>query len=139
MPASSRSTLCFSAACLLALFVSGCARSPTVTPNAETDPVASSGDAADDPVVLVADPAHAWIVGTDKRWGLIAYDTAGQVQASIGRGRLNNVDAVPQAQGFLLAATNRSEKSIDLFSADPKQATLSFDGYIPVTIETRLG
>jgi 3-phytase len=110
-----------------------------ITPTKETEPVGSSGDAADDPAILVADQDHTWIVGTDKKWGLIAYDLDGQPQASIARGRLNNVDAVPTADGFLLAATNRTTHSIDLFKAEPRQSKFDYLRSIPVSLDDPYG
>lgn len=111
---------------------------PTVQPVFETDPVQSSGDAADDPVIL-NQGKHSWIVGTDKQWGLHAYDLTGAVVASVGRGRLNNVDAVPQGDNFLLAASNRSEGSIDLFIADPSRQTLKFSSSIGIDVNDPYG
>ena len=93
---------------------------PTVVPAAETEPVRSAGDAADDPVILVpADRGRAWIAGTDKRFGLRVYDLDGKELHALGTGRLNNVDAVATTGNtFLLAASNRTTITIDLYVAD---------------------
>jgi 3-phytase len=91
---------------------------PRVTATAETAPVANRGDAADDPVVLV-DGDQAWIAGTDKQFGLRVYELSGREVLALDVGRLNNVDAVPQGPGtYLMAASNRTTLSIDLFSVE---------------------
>ena len=119
-------------------FMAGYAQVASVTPDFETQPVASAGDAADDPVVLVGIET-AWIVGTDKQWGLHAYDLSGAQVASAARGRLNNVDAVATQTGYLLAASNRSTHSIDLFTVDVDQAVLEFTGAIPIDVNDPYG
>ncbi len=104
----------------------------------ETEPVGSAGDAADDPVILPAGNA-SWIVGTDKRWGLHAYDLNGNQVASVARGRLNNVDAVTLGDGYFLAASNRTEGSIDFFSANPVTGRLDFLRAQPVDLNDPYG
>ena len=88
----------------------------------ETAPVASSGDAADDPAIWVNadDPAASRVLATDKRLGLAVYDLAGRELQMIERGRLNNVDlrqSVPLEgrSASIAVATNRSEISLDVF------------------------
>ncbi|MGH9008752.1 MAG: phytase, partial [Acidimicrobiia bacterium] len=75
----------------------------TVTPNTETTPVQSTGDAADDVAVWInqADPAASLVIGTDKRGGLESYDLKGRrIQRLPGpTGTFNNVDVRP---GFSL-------------------------------------
>jgi 3-phytase len=89
-----------------------------VTASAETAPVASRGDAADDPVVLVAGD-QAWIAATDKQFGLRVYELSGREILALDVGRLNNVDAVPHGPGtYLMAASNRTTLSIDFFSVE---------------------
>jgi 3-phytase len=104
------------------------ASSVTVTAVRETQPVAATTDAADDPAIWVnpADPAQSTIIGTDKRNGLVVYDLSGQIIQTINIGRLNNVDLRP---GFVLAegaepvalvgATNRTQNSLALYAVDP--------------------
>ena len=109
--------------------VSGCDDStnshadyPGILASVETDPVASRGDAADDPAIWVnhLDPESSLILGTDKKRGLAVYDLAGKELQFIERGDLNNVDL---RQGILLegretslaAATNRTEITLDVF------------------------
>ncbi len=97
---------------------------PLVPALRETQPVASSEDAADDAVIVVADD-RSWIVGADKKFGLRVYDLAGRQQAELAVGFLNNVDAVELDDGsFLLAGSNRTTRAIDLFIAEPRGALL---------------
>lgn len=97
---------------------------PLVPASGETQPVASRLDAADDAVIIVAGSA-AWIVGADKKFGLRVYDLAGRQQAELGVGYLNNVDAVELDDGnFLIAASNRTTRAIDLFTASPRGESL---------------
>ncbi len=67
------------------------------TPTAETEPVASLGDAADDAAIWVnaQDPGRSVIIGTDKATGggLNVYDLTGhQIQTITSDGLANNVD-----------------------------------------------
>lgn len=104
----------------------------TVLPEAETVPVRSADDAADDPAIWVhpSDPARSRILGTDKKWGLVVYDLAGKLVQELEVGRLNNVDVRQGLAGpdgtkrDLAAATNRTTRTIDLFTigADGKVA-----------------
>ncbi len=97
-----------------------------VMPRAETQPVASPGDAADDPAIWVhpEDPKLSLIIGTDKQRAIQLYDLDGRLLQELPDGRLNNVDL---REGFpldgereiLVAATNRSNKTISLYLLDP--------------------
>jgi 3-phytase len=92
---------------------------------AETEPVASFGDAADDPAIWVdrKNAARSVIIGTDKKLGLTVYDLTGKALHTVADGRMNNVDL---RDGFVLggkpitlvAATNRTTKSISLYRYD---------------------
>jgi 3-phytase len=72
--------------------------SPTIVraaPVTATDPVADSGDAADDPAIWVhpTDPERSLILGANKRDGLEVYSLDGRRQTSVGAGlEPNNVD-----------------------------------------------
>lgn len=102
-----------------------------VQPSAETAPVASDGDAADDPAIWVhpQDPSLSLIVGTDKQRGLQLYDLEGRLLQALPDGRLNNVDL---RDGFLLdgrpsvlvAATNRSDQTIAFYRLDTGERRL---------------
>lgn len=115
-----------------AAFLAGC-ESPvqvneTATPIvaiAETQPVESSDDAADDPAIWVhpENPEASLILGTDKRSGLGVYSLEGELVQFLNRGRLNNVDIrqnVPTNQGVMdiIVATNRTHIALDIFSID---------------------
>lgn len=98
----------------------------------ETEPVESHGDAADDPAIWVhpTDPSLSLVIGTDKRRGLEVYDLSGKRIQSLPDGRLNNVDL---RTGFVLggkkvpivAASNRTDKSIALYAIDPETRRLA--------------
>jgi 3-phytase len=100
---------------------------PRVAASAQTAPVESGGDAADDPAIWVnpRDAAKSLILGTDKKTGLNVYDLSGALVAQFPIGRLNNVDLRPINQsGFvaIAAASNRTTPGISLFgiTADAK-------------------
>ncbi|MFD1950217.1 phytase [Sphingomonas arantia] len=114
---------------LLALMIAGCAAVPPVAPGpvatpvtaviqarAETDPVGTADDAADDPAIWrnPADPAASLIVATDKRAGLHLYDLKGRRIAFTPSARLNNVDLrdrvrIAGVPAILVAASDRAD------------------------------
>ncbi len=95
---------------------------PEVNASAETVPVATRGDAADDPVIWhnPSDPEASLILGADKRFGLRVYNLAGYEVARFPTGRINNVDLreLPDhpAIAALVAGSNRSRQSISFFA-----------------------
>jgi 3-phytase len=103
-----------------------------VPPIAETAPVATEGDAADDPAIWfnAEAPAQSLVVATDKQRGLHLYDLAGGELQALPDGRLNNVDL---RDGFMLdgrrtvlvAASNRSDNTIAFYTLDPEAHQLS--------------
>ena len=107
----------------------------TVLAVLETPPVASAGDAADDPVIWVhpTDPLLSLVIGTDKDKGLNVYDLEGQLLQELPDGRLNNVDL---RDGFMLgglgvtvvAASKRSNDSIALYLLNPATRQLTSAG-----------
>ena len=106
-----------------------------VSPLAETAPVESAGDAADDPAIWVhpEDPELSLVIGTDKQKGLNVYDLDGRLLQALPDGRMNNVDlrdgfAVQGRSLTLVAATNRSDQSIALYLLDPATRRLSRAG-----------
>ena len=109
-----------------------------IVADVETQPVATSGDAADDSVVLVGEAA-TWIAGTDKKFGLLIYDIDGSQLHALDVGRLNNVDAITVDDGFLAAATNRTSVSIDLFKIDPDSDSVELAHRIPLEMEDPYG
>ena len=66
----------------------------TVMAKAETTPVGTADDAADDPAIWrhPTDPAKSLIIGTDKRAGIHVYDMTGKAIGFTASPRLNNVD-----------------------------------------------
>lgn len=100
--------------------------------SAETEPVQSLGDAADDPAIWLnrQDPEASLILATDKRRGLAVYNLQGQEQQFLERGRVNNVDLrygfdFAGRQWDVAAATNRSTGRIDVFAIDPDTGVVS--------------
>jgi myo-inositol-hexaphosphate 3-phosphohydrolase len=98
-----------------------------VEPRGQTEPVARTGDAADDPAIWrnPADPAGARILGTNKKQGLLVYDLNGKELQLLEVGRLNNVDvrqdvSVGGGKFDLAVATQRDDNSVMLFAIDAK-------------------
>jgi 3-phytase len=111
---------------------------------AETAPVTSAEDAADDPAIYVhrADPARSLVVGTDKQpktGGLHVYDLAGNEVFAVNNGGQNNVDLrddFPFADGpgpLVVASGNRLAKIL-LYRLDGETGRL--DRLVASTILT---
>ena len=123
-----------SALCASAVLACTCAwaeRAVWVTPAAETEPVQSPGDAADDPAIWVhpTDPGKSLIIGTDKLRGLEVYRLDGSRIQDLPTGRLNNVDLRQGVQWGtttvdLAIASNRSNRSIEVFLIDRADGTI---------------
>lgn len=119
-----------------------------VAPVAETVPVGSFGDAADDPAIWAhpTDPAKSLIIGTDKQAGLYVYDMQGKVRQFLPDGKMNNVDL---RKGFLLGgrevtlvtASNRTAKSIAIYALDDDTGNLVevADGLQPTGMQDPYG
>jgi 3-phytase len=120
-----------------ALLASACTQQPaptapvttaTVAAVAETTPVGTADDAADDPAIWrnPAAPAKSLIIGTDKRAGIHVYDMAGKAVGFTPSPRLNNVDlranvALGGKDSVLVAASDRRDEAnaaIALFTLD---------------------
>lgn len=98
-----------------------------ITADAETEPVPSGIDAADDPAIWIhpTDPALSLIIGTEKTpdGGLVSYNLDGSIHQQVIAGRFNNVDV---RYGFLLdgqptaiiAATDRTRNALALYVID---------------------
>jgi 3-phytase len=106
-----------------------------VAPIAETTPVDTAGDAADDPAIWVhpQDPTLSLVIGTDKQKGLNVYDLDGRRLQALPDGRMNNVDLrdgfiVDGRRMALVAATNRSDRTIALYLLDPETRRLARAG-----------
>lgn len=131
-----KSLAVLSVSALLLAMVAGCASPrdsyPAVFATAETTPVASPDDAADDPAIWVnrADLARSLIIGTDKQQGLVVYRFSGEIVQSIPVGRVNNVDVrsdVTVAGRIidLVAASNRTDNSVVLYEVEPATGALA--------------
>ncbi len=98
----------------------------------ETNPVRSSGDAADDSAIWIhpSDPARSTVIGTDKQAGIAVYGLDGREIQYRADGRMNNIDLrynVPLAgqAATIVAASNRSNGSIALYRVDESTRTLA--------------
>ncbi|KAF1708715.1 phytase [Pseudoxanthomonas sacheonensis] len=119
-----------------------------VVATVETTPAGSYGDAADDPAIWAdpADPSKSLIVATDKKAGLYLYDMQGKVLQFLPDGKMNNVDL---REGFelggekivLVAASNRTDKSIGLYRLDTQKRELVnvADGVQPTGLDDPYG
>lgn len=96
-----------------------------VTANTETEPVPRSetDDSADDPAIWIYPvyPDSSRIVGTDKKGGLAVYDLKGKQLYYYADGLMNNIDIrysylLGNVSVDVLAASNRTNNSIDLYS-----------------------
>lgn len=107
---------------------------------AETTPVASADDAADDPAIWLntKNPAQSFVIGTDKKSGLAVYDLSGAIVFQNQDGRMNNVDVRSDfpivleagdpesaAPTIVVAATNRTNKNIVVYGMDPISGVLT--------------
>lgn len=128
---------------IILIAITGCAEVlEEVVPTVETSPVLDASDAADDSVVIAtSDGDNAIIIGTNKRRGLEIYDLKGNRIGQVDAGRLNNIDATPTATDnvFLLAASNRTTKAIDIFQADIAKTEISFVRSIPLDLADPYG
>jgi 3-phytase len=98
---------------------------------AETTPVASSEDAADDLAIWYNpnNPAKSTIIATNKQKGLLVYNLEGEELFNYPLGELNNVD-IRTKFGFngdsitIVGATNRTENTINLFKVNTETGAL---------------
>lgn len=103
----------------------------SVTAAVETEPVPSSGDAADDPAIWVNpdDPSRSTVIGTDKEGGLAVYDLGGKQLQYLPDGQMNNVDLradfpLAGANVTLVTAGNRDTNTIAIYKVDPASRRL---------------
>jgi myo-inositol-hexaphosphate 3-phosphohydrolase len=93
-------------------------------PAAETTPVSSDGDAADDVALWVdpSDPSASLVIGTDKRGGLETYDLSGRRVQRLPRpaGSANNVDVRPgfSLGGRTVALVGTGGRAMSFFRLD---------------------
>ena len=107
----------------------------TVAPTLETPAAQTWGDAADDPAIWVnpRDAAKSVVIATDKNLGLYVYDLDGKLLQTTSDERMNNVDVrdgfmVDGRPRTLVAASNRTDKSIALYWLDPATRRVSRAG-----------
>ena len=107
---------------LFLLFTKVFASEIVIYPKDETDPVFSSGDAADDPAFWYnqKDPSKSVIFGTDKKSGLHSFSLNGKRMQFISSGKINNIDSRSGysfgAKNFsILAGSNASNNSIIIY------------------------
>ncbi len=98
---------------------------------AETVPVPSSEDAADDAAIWVdpVDPEKSLVIGTDKRSGLYVYDLSGAEVQRFENGKQNNVDLrrnVSHGSGVetLVVSTQHHSEKIFVYRIDEAQRRL---------------
>ncbi len=128
-----------------ALLLAGCATTsapvavevPTVAATAETDPVDTAADAADDPAIWrnASDPAKSLVIGTDKKAGIHVYSLTGKRLSFTPAARLNNVDLRDVGTRVIAAASDRADIAtahVSLFTLDTAAAKLVPLGRFPV-------
>ena len=86
----------------------------------ETPPVNTAEDAADDPAIIInyKNPSASLFFGTDKTAGVYLYDLKGAQQSFSPLGAINNIDVRQQNSEIYLAATNRSNQSVEYWVID---------------------
>lgn len=95
-----------------------------VSPDAETAPVISQADSADDPAIWInpRNPASSLVIATDKRSGLYVYELDGSVHQYLPLGNTNNVDLRTGSWGdgdlTLVAASGRFPSELLLLALD---------------------
>ena len=131
---------------LPALLLAGCASVPAAAPltqaplvaaSAETDPVDTAHDAADDPAIWrnAKDPAKSLVIGTDKKAGIHVYDMAGKRLSFTPAARLNNVDLREVGGHVIAVASDRADVAqahVALFTLDTSTRRLVPMGRYPV-------
>jgi myo-inositol-hexaphosphate 3-phosphohydrolase len=131
---------------LPALLLAGCASIPAAAPltqaplvaaSAETDPVDTAHDAADDPAIWrnAKDPAQSLVIGTDKKAGIHVYDMAGKRVSFTPAARLNNVDLREIGGRVIAVASDRADVAqahVALFTLDTSTRRLVPMGRYPV-------
>lgn len=103
---------------ILNIFLVGaCSKNTSITPVAETEPVVTNGDAADDPAIVInyRNPAQSVIFGTDKRAGVYSYNLSGKKISYSALGEINNIDVRQSDNKIYIAASNRSSQSIEFW------------------------
>ncbi|WP_082456970.1 phytase [Sphingomonas sp. Leaf23] len=110
---------------------------PQVAAAAETDPVHTAADAADDPAIWRnrRNPAASLVIGTDKKAGIHVYDLSGKRLSFTPAARLNNVDLRDVGGRVIAAASDRADERqahVALFTLDTVAKKLVPMGRYPV-------
>ena len=148
MKRSTRFTVLFALVALLAVFRFALnqdtqdAQTPEVSAVVETEPVLSSGDAADDVAIWLHpdDPAESVIVATDKDRGLVIYDLKGTALQHLQAGEINNVDLrydfpLGGERVTLIAGSNRTNESVIVLTLDPATRQLRPLPSVPINVD----
>jgi len=112
-------------------------QAPLIAASAETDPVDTAHDAADDPAIWrnAKDPAKSLVIGTDKKAGIHVYDMAGKRVSFTPAARLNNVDLREVGGRVVAVASDRADVAqahVALFTLDTSARRLVPMGRYPV-------
>ena len=116
-----------------------------VQPVAETEPVISASDSADDPAIWVHpdDPAASLILGTDKQSGIYVYELDGSEHQYLPLGNTNNVDLRHAPWGeddlTLVAASGRFPSELLLLSLDHQSRELRLEKRYSVQLDEPYG
>jgi 3-phytase len=94
-----------------------------VSATVETQPVAHSGDAADDVAIWVhpTNASASTVIGTDKLGALHVYDLAGRQLQALPVGEANNIDL----RGNLVTFANRTDNTLEIYRVVPGTRRLS--------------
>lgn len=119
---------------------------PVVQPYAQSTAMTAYGDAADDPAIWInfADSAKSRVLGTNKKQGLMQYDLQGNLLQELNVGRVNNVDIrygmeLNGKRIDIATASNRSSKSISVFSIAPDTGYMAHVSDIQTSIDDVYG
>jgi 3-phytase len=121
---------------------------PRVPAVLQTAQAHGEGDTADDPAIWIDpdDPARSLVIGTNKKdpGGLQVFDLQGVERQFVRSGRLNNVDlregfAFEDGPGTLVAASSRSEDTVEFFRVDPERRRLEPLGAVPTQMDEAYG
>ena len=109
----------FLLALVLITFVA-CSQDTSIYALDETGPVNTAEDAADDPAIIInyENPSASLFFGTDKTAGVYLYDLKGVKQSFSPLGAINNIDVRQKNSEIYLAATNRSNQSVEYWVID---------------------
>ena len=121
-----------------------CAHRCFVSAVAETDPVPTGDDAADDPAIWIH-PQHSTglILATDKRAGLLLYDLQGHQLQYLPLGNLNNVDLRQgtwrRPRETLVAASHRDPSEVVLLSLEQDSMRMKLRARYPIPLDKAAG